>query len=187
MVWIVPRKFCLVPQKFCFVPQKLCFVCRQQCWMQVLAAPTSRLSDKPRHSSFLVTFPGAMRRRGIFSHSALCDAAVEFVLLRHLSQSLPWKRAGPWFVSLAVRMFSPAWGCIRRVPAGAAGVSHPEPSWAACAWAECHPLCPPLQQEISTLPALLMSISLSGTACDSTAETLPPLKGKQLGLGFSVV
>lgn len=46
---------------------------------------------------------------------------------------------------------------------------------------------PALQQEISTLPALLMSNSLSETVCDSTGETLPPLKGKQLGLGFLLI
>lgn len=42
------------------------------------------------------------------------------------------------------------------------------------------------QQEISTLSALLMNNSPSETMCDSTGDTLPPLKGKQLGLGFSL-
>lgn len=40
------------------------------------------------------------------------------------------------------------------------------------------------QEEICALSAPLMNNSLSETMCDSTGETLPPLKGKQLGLGF---
>lgn len=71
----------------CFVPQKFCFVCSSV--DASVAASTSRLSYKPRHSSFLMTFPGAMRRRrrGIFL-TQLRDAAMERVLLRHLLQSL---------------------------------------------------------------------------------------------------
>lgn len=49
-------------------------------------------------------------------------------------------------------------------------------------------LCAPAlqQEEISALSALLMNNSLSETVCDSAGETLPPRKGKQLGLGFSL-